>query len=106
MCRTPRRAYQTIQRYNIVPRQKGTEKNTAEKTQTYVHNQIFGLANVACKNDHVIILDNTCMPSLVEGINTIEESEILFLYASEDYDKDTNILILNLTPRHRHVSTF
>jgi hypothetical protein len=46
------------------------------------------------------------MSSHVEGINTIEESDILFLYASEDDDKDTNTLILNLTPRHRHVSTF
>jgi hypothetical protein len=51
------------------------------------------------------ILDNTCMPSLVEGINTIEGSDILFLYALENGDKDTNTLILNLTPGHRHVST-
>jgi hypothetical protein len=66
----------------------------------------FGLADVACKKDNVIILDNTCMPSLVEGINTIEESDILFAYALEDDDKDTNTLILILTPNHRHVSTF
>jgi hypothetical protein len=70
------------------------------------YSQVFGLADVACKKDHAIILDNTCMPSLVEGIDTIEDSDILFSYASEDDDKDTNTLILNLTPSHRHVSTF
>ena len=70
------------------------------------YSQVFGLADVACRKDHAIILDNTCMPSLVEGINTIEECDILFSYASEDDDKDTNTLILNLTPTHRHVSTF
>jgi hypothetical protein len=68
------------------------------------YSQVIGLADVACRKDHAIILDNTCMPSLMEGINTIEESDILFEYASEDDDKDTNTLILNLTPSHRHVS--
>ena len=70
------------------------------------YSQVFGLADVACTKDHAIILDNTYMPSLVEGINTIEDSDMLFLYALEDDDKDTNTLILNLTPRNRHVSTF
>ncbi len=70
------------------------------------YSQVFGLADVVCKKDHAIILDNTCMPSLLEGINTIEESDILFSYASEDDDKDTNTLILKLTPRHRHFSSF
>ena len=70
------------------------------------YSQVFGLADVACRKDYEIILDNTCMPSLVEGINTIEECDILFLYASEDDDKDTNTLILDLSPTHRHVSTF
>ena len=70
------------------------------------YSQVYGLADVACRKDHAIILDNTCMPSLVEGINTIEECDILFLYASEDDDKDTNTLILTLSPTHRHVSTF
>jgi len=40
------------------------------------YSQVFGLADVACRKDHAIILDNTCMPSLVEGINTIEECDI------------------------------
>jgi hypothetical protein len=70
------------------------------------YSQVFGLADVACKKDHAIILDNTCMPSLVEGISTIEDSDILFSYASEDGNKDTNTLTLNLTPSHRHFSTF
>ncbi len=61
------------------------------------YSQVFGLADVACRKDHAIILDNTCMPSLVEGINTIEECDILFSYESEDDDKDTNTLILNLS---------
>jgi hypothetical protein len=70
------------------------------------YSQVFGLADAACRKDHAIILDNTCMPSLVEGINTIEECDILFSYASEDDNKDTNTLILNLSPTHQHVSTF
>ena len=45
---------------------------------------LFDLADVACKIDHTIILDNTCMSSLVEGINTIEDNDTLFLYASEE----------------------
>ena len=61
------------------------------------YSQVFGLADVACRKDRAIILDNTCMPSLVEGINTIEECDILFSYESEDDDKDTNTLILNLS---------
>ena len=31
-----------------------------------------------CRKDHAIILENTCMPFLVEGINTIEMSDVLF----------------------------
>jgi len=33
---------------------------------------VFGLADVACKKDHTFILDNTCMPSLVEGIKLLK----------------------------------
>jgi hypothetical protein len=42
-----------------------------------VYSVIFGLADVACRKDHMIILNNTCMPLIMKRINTIEESSIL-----------------------------
>lgn len=42
-----------------------------------VYSVVFGLADVACRKDHMIILNNTCMPLIMKRINTIEESSIL-----------------------------
>jgi hypothetical protein len=44
------------------------------------YSQVFGLADVACRKDHAVILTNTCMPFLMEGINTIDESDVVFSY--------------------------
>ena len=67
------------------------------------YSQVFGLADVACRKDHAVILTNTCMPLLMEGINTIEESDVVFSYAS---DADDAELIINLAPSNRHTSSF
>jgi hypothetical protein len=65
-----------------------------------LYSQVFGHANVACRNDQAIDLDNTCMPL---GINTIEESDIVFSYALEAQDGD---FIINLAPSNRHARSF
>ena len=36
------------------------------------------LADVACKKDHPEVLDNTCMPDLITGINAIENGVLVF----------------------------
>ena len=59
------------------------------------YSQVFGLADVACRKDHGIILDNTCMPMLIPGINTIYDSDILFSYLS-----DTKIFTLQLVKKN------
>ena len=46
--------------------------------------QVFGLADVACRKDHGEILDNTCMPYLIPGINEIFDSDIVLEHSSED----------------------
>jgi hypothetical protein len=68
-----------------------------------LYSQVFGLADVACRKDHVIILTNTCMPFLMKGINTIEESDVIFSYASDADDGELNI---DLAPSKRHASSF
>jgi hypothetical protein len=68
-----------------------------------LYSQVFGLADVTCQKDHVIILANTYMPILMKRINTIEESDVIFSYASEAND---GALIINLVPSNRHASSF
>ena len=68
-----------------------------------LYGQVFGLADVACRKDHSIILDNTCMPLLMKGINSIEESDMIFSYASEANNGE---LIISLAPSNRHASIF
>jgi hypothetical protein len=68
-----------------------------------LYSQVFGLADVACRKDHAIILDNTCMPLIMKGVNTIEESDTVFLYALEANDGE---LITNVAPSNRHASSF
>lgn len=65
------------------------------------YNQVFGLADVACRKDNGDILENTCMKQLMKGVNTIEESDILF-----SYDNDDDKLSLTLTASHQHASSF
>jgi hypothetical protein len=67
------------------------------------YSQVFRLADVACRKDHAVILTNTCMPLLMEEINTIKESDVVFSYAS---DADDTELIINLAPSNRHTSSF
>jgi hypothetical protein len=40
--------------------------------------EVYGLADVKCKKDHSIILDNTVMPHLIPGVNKIELGNIVF----------------------------
>ena len=42
------------------------------------YDDVFGLADVACKKDHPEVLDNTCMPDLITGINAIENGVLVF----------------------------
>jgi hypothetical protein len=49
----------------------------------------------------VIILMNTCMPFLMKGINTIEESDVIFSYGSDANDGELNI---DLAPSKRPAS--
>ena len=67
------------------------------------YSRVFGLADVACMKDHAVILNNTCMPILMEGINTIEQSDVVNSYAA---DADDAELIINLAPSNRHASSF
>ncbi len=48
------------------------------------YDDVFGLADVACKKDNGIVLDNTVMPHLVEGINVMESSSFVFHTNDDD----------------------
>ena len=65
------------------------------------YTQVFGLADVACRKDNGDILENTCIKPLMNGVNDIKESDILF-----SYDSDDDKLSLTLTASHKHASTF
>ena len=65
-----------------------------------VYSVVFGLADVACRKDHLVILNNTCMPLIMKGIDTIEESDVIFSY------EDDGTLNFNLAPSNRHASSF
>ena len=68
-----------------------------------LYSQVFGLADVACRKDHAIILENICMPLIMKGINTIEASDIVFSYASNTDDGE---LVIDLDQTNRHASSF
>ena len=68
-----------------------------------LYSQVFGLADVACRKDHAIILENTCMPLIMKGIDTIETSDIVFLYAS---NADDGELVIDLDQSNRHACSF
>ena len=66
------------------------------------YTQVFGLADVVCRKDHGVILDNTCMPLLILGINEIYGSDILFSRSSTNGDSatgDTMIFTLSLAKK-------
>eukprot|EP00986_Skeletonema_menzelii_P012891 scaffold7282_cov81-Skeletonema_menzelii.AAC.1 len=48
------------------------------------YDDVFGLADVACKKDNGMVLDNTVMPHLVEGINVMEASGFVFHTMTDD----------------------
>lgn len=64
-----------------------------------LYSDVFGIADVACKKDHPIILENTIMPVLIDGINSIYDSDLLFSYSSATNEKgmgETTTLNLSL----------
>ena len=65
-----------------------------------VYSVVFGLADVTCRKDHMIILNNTCMPLIMKGINTIEEIDVIFSY------EDDGTLNISLAPSNRHAGSF
>jgi len=74
-----------------------------------LYSQVFGLADVACRKDHAIILENTCMPLIMKGIDTIEASDIVFSYASNADDGELVIDLdqsNSLDQSNRHASSF
>ena len=71
------------------------------KDGTY-YDDVFGLADVACKKDHAIILDNTVLPPLMEGINIIEDSDLVF--NSVTSADGTSTLSIDMVKSNRHVS--
>jgi hypothetical protein len=61
------------------------------------YSDVFGLADVDCKKDHPIILEETIMPVLVEGINKMHDSEILFYYTTDDDTSDEEATSFSLS---------
>eukprot|EP00957_Ditylum_brightwellii_P075832 5763836-Ditylum_brightwellii.AAC.1 len=62
------------------------------------YDDIFGLADVACKKDNGIVLDNTVLPHLVVGINEMEASRFKFVLnddANEDDSASFSINVVN-----------
>ncbi len=58
------------------------------------HSEVFGLADVKCRKDHAQILDHTCMPEMIKGVNLIERLHIVFLQESNGNNKTKMILSL------------
>ena len=52
------------------------------------------MADVKCRKDHTQILDNTCMPEMIKGVNLIERSHIVFSQESIGNNKSKMILHL------------
>ncbi len=55
------------------------------KDGTY-YDDLFGLSDVKCKKDHAKILENTIFPKLMEGINEIETSRLVFTESGKNED--------------------
>ena len=56
------------------------------------HSEVFGLADVKCRKDHAQILDNTCMPEMIKGVNVIESSHVVFLLKHVDGENQKMIV--------------
>ncbi len=52
------------------------------------HSKVFGLADVKCRKDHAQILDHTCMPEMIKGVNLIERSQVVFSLESVEDDNN------------------
>jgi hypothetical protein len=58
------------------------------------HSEVFGLADVKCCKDHAQIVDHTCMPEMMKGVNLIKRSQIVF--SQESYGNNKTKMILSL----------
>ena len=67
-----------------------------------VYTQVFGLADVACRKDHSVILENTCLPAIRKGINKINKSDVLFSYD----EGNGGTLSISFVESNKHVSSF
>ena len=47
------------------------------------YDDVFGISDVACRKDHPEILDNTCLPKIIEDINSIENKDFIFTKEGE-----------------------
>ncbi len=48
------------------------------------HSKVFGLADVKCRKDHAQILDHTCMPEMIKGVDLIKRLHFFFSQVSID----------------------
>jgi hypothetical protein len=58
------------------------------------HSEVFGLADVKCRKDHAQILDHTCMPEMIKGVNLIKRLHIVFSQETNGNIKTKMILSL------------
>ena len=59
------------------------------------HSEVFGLADIKCHKDHAQILDHTCMPEMIKGVNLIERSQVVFTLEPVDGKNKKTILSLS-----------
>jgi hypothetical protein len=59
------------------------------------HSEVLGMANVKCCKDHTHILDHTCMPEMIKGVNLIERLHVFFLL--EPIGNNQTKMILSLS---------
>ena len=52
------------------------------------YDDVFGLADVACRKDSPVVLDNTCMPTMTIGMNEIEDGSLVFTKEGDEYSID------------------
>ena len=58
--------------------------------------EVYGLADVECKKDHPLILDNTVMPHMIRGVNRIEAGTVVF--SRQTNTNGESYYVLSLTP--------
>jgi hypothetical protein len=57
------------------------------------HSEVFGLADVKCRKDHAQILDHTCMPEMIKGVNLIERSQVVFSLEPVEDDNNKKMML-------------